>query len=84
MAVTFYEWGNNNNGTPKDQCKYSFYGFMRSDDNGNIWLIRNGTMESFSSILSADQLPVVRYILPYPNLAVQRSGGAYKNYYGYN
>ena len=82
--VTFYEWGNNNNGTPKDQCKYSFYGFIRSDDNGNIWMIRNGNMESFSNILPADQLPVVRYILPYPNLAIQRSGGVYKNYYGYN
>jgi len=28
-------------------------------------------------------LPVVRYILPYPNLAIQRSAGAYQNYYGY-
>ena len=84
MSVTFYEWGNNNNGTPKDQCKYSFYGFIRSDDNGNIWIIRNGVMENFPSIPpTADQLPPVRYILPYPNMAIQRSGGAYKNYYGY-
>ena len=28
-------------------------------------------------------LPPVRYILPYPNAAIQRSAGAYKNYYGY-
>ena len=84
MSVTFYEWGDNNSGTPKDQCKYSFYGFMRSDDRGNIWIIRNGVQESFSTILTPEQLPVVRYILPYPNLAVQRSNGQYKNYYGYN
>ena len=83
MSATFYEWGNVNNGTPKDQCKYSFYGFIRSDDNGNIWLVRNGALESFSSIVPAEQLPVVRYILPYPNLAIQRSNGSYKNYYGY-
>ena len=84
MSATFYEWGNNNNGTPKDQCKYSFYGYMRSDDNGNIWIIRNGTMENFpNTIPPVSQLPPVRYILPLPNLAVQRSGGAYKNYYGY-
>lgn len=82
--VTFYEWGDNNSGTPKDQCKYSFYGFIRCDDNGNIWLIRNGAMESFPNTPPrADQLPVVRYILPLPNAAVQRSAGAYKNYYGY-
>ena len=79
----FYQWGNNDNGTPKDQCKYSFYGYIRGDDGGNIWIIRNGTQEQFSTILPADQLPVVRYILPYPNLAIQRSAGAYKNYYGY-
>ena len=69
---------------PKDQCKYSFYGYIRCDDNGSIFLIRNGGMEQFpSSVPDASQLPPVRYILPYPNLAIQRSAGAYKNYYGY-
>ena len=75
----FYQWGN----TPRDQCKYSFYGYIRSDDGGNIWLINNGTQTQFSNIPEASQLPPVRYILPYPNLAIQRSAGAYKNYYGY-
>ena len=79
----FYQWGNADNGTPRDQCKYSFYGFIRCDDGGNIWLIRNGAQEQFSTIPQASELPVVRYILPYPNLAIQRSAGAYKNYYGY-
>ena len=83
-SADFYQWGNNNNGTPKDECKYSFYGFMRGDDMGNIWLIRNGVQELFpTTIPTADQLPVVRYILPYPNTVIQRSSGAYKNYYGY-
>ena len=79
----FYPWGNADNGTPRDQCTYSFYGFIRCDDGGNIWLIRNGAQEQFSTIPQASELPVVRYILPYPNLAIQRSAGAYKNYYGY-
>ncbi len=80
----FYQWGDDNSGSPKDQCKYSFYGYIRGDDGSGIWLIRNGVQEQLSaSIPSADQLPVVRYILPYPNLAIQRSAGAYKNYYGY-
>lgn len=80
----FYQWGDANSGQPKDQCKYSFYGYIRADDGGNIWIIRDGKMESFSVIPSSiDKLPPVRYILPYPNLAIQRSNGAYKNYYGY-
>lgn len=83
-STTFYEWGNQDTGTPKDQCKYSFYGYIRCDDSGSIFLIRNGGMEQFpATIPTADQLPPVRYILPYPNLAIQRSAGAYKNYYGY-
>ena len=79
----FYQWGNQNTGLPKDQCKYSFYGYIRCDDGGNLWIIRNGTQEQFSTIPAASELPPVRYILPYPNLAILRSGGAYKNYYGY-
>lgn len=83
-SATFYEWGDQDGGTPKDQCKYSFYGYIRADDNGSIFLIRNGALEQFpSEVPAADQLPPVRYILPYPNLAIQRSSGAYKNYYGY-
>ena len=80
----FYQWGDTDAGTPKDQCKYSFYGFIRSDDSGNIWIIENGAQKTFpANIPSAEELPVVRYILPYPNLAIQRSAGQYKNYYGY-
>ena len=80
----FYQWGDQNTGTPKNECKYSYYGFIRCDDGGNLWIIRNGVQEQFpSNIPSADKLPVVRYILPYPNLAIQRSAGAYQNYYGY-
>ncbi len=79
----FYQWGDNNNSTPKDQCKYSFYGYMRCDDSGNLWIVRNGVLEQFSSIPAVADLPVVRYILPYHNTVIQRSAGAYKNYYGY-
>ena len=80
----FYQWGDQNSGTPKDQCKYSFYGYIRCDDGGNLWIINNGAQQLFpSTIPAADELPAVRYILPYPNLAIQRSKGVYKNYYGY-
>jgi hypothetical protein len=80
----FYQWGDQNSGTPKDQCKYSFYGYIRCDDGGNLWIINNGAQQMFPSVIpAASELPAVRYILPYPNLAIQRSKGAYKNYYGY-
>ncbi len=83
-TADFYQWGDTDSGTPKDQCKYSFFGFMRADDGGNIYLIRDGVQDLFpSSIPDVSELPVVRYILPYPNQAIQRSAGAYKNYYGY-
>ena len=80
----FYEWGDENSGTPKDQCKYSFYGYIRGDASGNLWLVNNGALTQLPlTIPTANELPAVRYILPYPNLAIQRSAGAYKNYYGY-
>lgn len=83
-SAQFYQWGNENTGLPKDQCKYSFYGYVRCDDAGNLWLIDNGALKQLpSTIPTSDQLPVVRYILPYPNEVIQRSGGRYKNAYGY-
>ena len=82
LSAEFYAWGDD--GTPKDQCKYSFYGYVRGDANGNLWLVNNGVLTQLpGTIPAASELPAVRYILPYPNLAIQRSAGAYKNYYGY-
>lgn len=83
-TATFYNWGNDD-GSVKDQCKYSFFGYVRSDESGNSYVIDNGTIKELSSdyIDGTVELPVVRYILPYPNAAIQRSNGAYKNYYGY-
>lgn len=83
-SADFYQWGNTDNGTPKDQCKYSFFGYVRSDESGNIWVVKDGVQTQLSgTIPAASELPAVRYILPYPNYAIQRSNGAYKNYYGY-
>ena len=82
--TNFYRWGNSDTGLPNDYCKYSFYGYIRCDANGRLLLNDNGTLVQLdATIPSSDQLPVVRYILPYPNMAIQRSSGAYKNYYGY-
>jgi len=83
LSADFYKWGNESNGQPVDQCKYSFYGYIRCDDGGNLWIIRDGVLTQFSNIPAADELPPVRYILPYPGTVIQRSSGEYKNYYGY-
>ena len=80
----FYNWYNDGTAQPNNQCKYSFYGFIRADDNGNLWLIRDGVQEQFNAIPAKEKLPAVRYILPYPNQVIQRSEGVYKNYYGYD
>lgn len=77
--TTLFGWWNDVDGLPENQMLYSFYGYVRGDYRGNIHVIRNGATET----PSVDNLPPVRYILPYPNSAIQRSAGAYKNYYGY-
>lgn len=83
-STSFYQWGNDATGSVKDECKYSFYGYVRCDEMGNLWLVDNGSLTLLPlSIPSSEELPVVRYILPYPNSLIQRSGGAYKNQYGY-
>ena len=84
QQAKFYRWGDQEAGLPNNYCKYSFYGYVRCDDGGNLYLYKDGAPIPFpSTIPTSDQLPVLRYILPYPNLAIQRSAGAYKNYYGY-
>ena len=82
----FYKWGNDASGQPNDQCKYSFYGYIRCDDGGNMWIMRDGALTpiaEYSGFPAATNLPPVRYILPYPGTVIQRSSGEYKNYYGY-
>lgn len=84
LKESFYNWGDANTGLPKDQCLNSFYGFIRADKNGNIWLVRNGALDRLpTTIPSVEELPVVRYILPYPEEVLKNSMGVYKNYYGY-
>ena len=53
---------------------------MRGDRSGNIYVVRDGNE---TMMTGPNNLPVVRYIIPYPNAAIQRSAGAYKNYYGF-
>lgn len=83
-TANFYQWSSDSE--PTNQCKYSFYGYIRQTEQGEIVLIRDGieTPLSGNTVPAVSELPPVRYIIPYPNTAIQRSAGAYKNYYGYN
>jgi hypothetical protein len=84
-TTSFYTgWGDSSNGRLKNECKNSFYGYILADGNNNIWIMRDGAQTQFpSTVPAAEDLPAVRYILPYPRTVIQRSGGVYKNYYGY-
>ena len=65
---------------------YSLYGFIRADrDNKTTYQFnRNGVATAFDiSVDQSNDLPVVRYLMPIPREAITRSGGVYKNYYGY-
>ncbi len=85
LTSNFYQWWNDGAGKPTNQCLYSLYGFARADIGGLYKIIENGVEKDFPfPISSTSQLPVVRYILPYPNAAIQRAAGVYKNYYGYS
>lgn len=82
IATEFYQWGDSDAGEPKNQCKYSFNGYVLYED-GKVIIYNNGAKEDLPSTFDASSLPAVRYIMPYPNQAIQRSAGQYKNYYGY-
>lgn len=84
----FFDWYDSNVGSPKAQCQFSFYGYIRPDalNSTNIVIIKDGVAVSAphpSSYPKASELPVVRYLLPYPATVVSRSHGKYVQHYGY-
>ena len=71
-------------GNFQDAILFSLYGYIRGGEvDGNTYIVSNGNTVRKNDLNDAD-LPVLRYILPYPNDAIQRSGGVYKNQYGYS
>ena len=86
-TTTALAW-TNDDGTPKNQVVYSLYGYIRINQAGNIVVVDNGSAVPFnvnpnSAEANISRLPAVRYLLPYPEEAIARSAGVYKNYYGY-
>ena len=88
------DWGNSVNiwssqdGVLKNEVLYSLFGYIRGDEDGNIKIVNNGAVVNFdidtqNPEATVQQLPAVRYLLPYPQEAIARSDGRYKNYYGF-
>lgn len=63
-------------GAPDQKACYSLRGYIAGDEFG-------GTPVPDLFDVPAEQLPVVRYILPIPQSVISRSQGAYTNSYGY-
>lgn len=86
-------WGNSENiwskdGVLKNEVLYSLFGYIRGDEDGSIKIVNNGAVVNFdidtqNPEATVQQLPAVRYLLPYPQEAIARSDGRYKNYYGF-
>lgn len=80
----YFNWYNDGAGAPRGECLYSFLGYIMANESSNFSINDNGTYKSMPwPLTDASQLPVVRYIMPYPSEAIQRAGGLYQNYYGY-
>lgn len=75
----------NTDGSVKNEILYSLYGFIRGDQNENVNVVDNATLKRINAGVAFDtkNLPVVRYMLPYPEEAIKRSNGVYHNNYGY-
>lgn len=74
----------NQDGYPKDQVLYSLFGYIRGTKTNEIIMVDNGQEKKIiPTSMDVNNLPAVRYLLPYPQEVIARSSGAYKNYYGY-
>lgn len=84
---TDVSWFDDNKGLPTSHFLYCLRGYLNCDeDEGIIKINDNGTYVGApapSASVNASNLPVIRYILPYPRAVVTRSMGKYVNKYGY-
>lgn len=78
--VDWFNWEDSNLGIPVAACRLSVRGYIYADASDQL---QPAGMPSYSSEEVLNELPTLRYIMPIPQDAITRSGGAYKNYYGY-
>lgn len=82
-----FAWWDNDESEPKNEIRYSLLGFIQYSPQGSIRLNQNGALIGCpdpSENPAKEDLPVVRYILPYPASEIARAHGQYVNKYGYS
>lgn len=83
----YMNWFDENTSRPTAHFCYSLRGYIYCDSkSGSILINDNGNYVGApdpSVFPLADELPAVRYILPYPRSVITRSQGKYVNQYGY-
>lgn len=82
----YMNWFDENTSKPTAHFLYSLRGYIYCNESGNILINDNGNYVGApnpSTFPTVDQLPAVRYILPYPRAVITRSQGKYVNKYGY-
>ena len=75
-------WTDDNLGIANAACRLSVRGYIYKDQRTNTQGA-TGIPSEFTSLADLENLPALRYILPIPQDAINRSNGTYKNYYGY-
>lgn len=75
----WYKWIDDNTGIARAECRCSLRGYIYVNEQGRLI----SEAPEYSDAVNLKTLPSVRYILPIPKDAINRSNGLYKNYYGY-
>ncbi|MDE6685218.1 MAG: RagB/SusD family nutrient uptake outer membrane protein [Duncaniella sp.] len=86
QSEDFFAWVTDE-GEIRNEIRYSLLGYIYVSETGVLQIVRNGVSQPAPVVsldVDVDNLPEVRYILPYPRSEVARSQGKYVNKYGYN
>ena len=75
----WYKWLDDNTGIARAECRCSLRGYIYVNQQGRLI----SEAPEYNDAVNLKALPAVRYILPIPRDAINRSNGLYKNYYGY-
>ena len=83
-STQLFNWLDDDTGIAKAQCRCSLRGYIYINELNELYMNDVRTDEYiYTENTDLDNLPVLRYILPFPDDAISRSNGTYVNYYGY-
>ncbi len=85
VGEDYFAWVDGDNEI-RDQIRYSLRGYIYMTEMGVLNIVDNGNSRIAPEpdlTYKPEDLPVLRYILPYPRTEIARSQGQYVNKYGY-